>query len=105
MMRANSTDNLILVRSTNAAYDHARVPECEAARTPQCPTKHLLLAQVDASLPEGGTFMAAPDEEMYERVPDASQYRITCTTSEGRLGRCRILQLNLKMKNCTSMVN
>lgn len=53
-------------------------PQLEAPRTPQCPTKHLLLDQVEASSPGGAATITTPAEVMYEMVLDASQYRIAC---------------------------
>lgn len=48
----------------------------EAACTPQCPTKHFELAQVDASSPDGATAMSEPADVAQERAPEASQYRM-----------------------------
>ncbi len=59
----------------------------EAARTPQCPTKHLLLAQVNASSPGGAADMAAPVEVAKDNAPDASQYRRFCINDEDWSGQ------------------
>lgn len=64
-------------------YHYTPSPQLEAARTPQCPTKHLLLDQVVASSPGGAASIATPAEVMYEMELNASQHRIACKPRDG----------------------